>query len=667
MAKKDGEKLSTQQIATLTNQGCRSDNWSLVRIATGLDLSRIHHTYFSGEVYIGLMEKQVMLFGGIQRNTGIYNATIHNCRIGNNVYINNVENYIANYEIEDDVVIDHVSLLAVDGESSFGNGANISVINEVGGRDIPMYDHLSSQVGYILALYRHNPRLIDHLKQMITEYVRSVTSAVGLIAEGVRIINCGTLKNIKVGPFASLEGVSQLKNGSINSCRKDPCFVGTDVIANDFILCSGARVTDGSIICRCFVGQATVLAKHYSAENSAFFANCGGFHGEACSVFAGPYTVTHHKSTLLIAGLYSFLNAGSGSNQSNHMYKLGPVHQGIIERGSKTTSDSYILWPARVGAFSLVMGRHYSNLDTSDLPFSYLIEQVDESMCVPGVNLRSVGTVRDARKWPQRDARKDPNKLDLLIFNLLTPYTVQKMINGQRALQELKGTSGETSQHYYFHGVKIKRSSLENGLRIYELGIDRYLGNILVNQLRFHEFSTMQDLHNIFEVTTSRGSDRWLDLAGLIAPVEVIDELITKIENQTITSLAEVHAQLQDGYELYEKYEWVWVAKRLEERLGKSITELSAQDVIGIIQKWIFAVEEIDNMRCDDAQKEFEITARIGFGVDGAKPEKDADFETVRGSVENNSFILELRNRLDRKKKTAAELIKKIQNLKSAQ
>ena len=57
------------------------------------------------------------------------------------------------------------------------------------------------------------------------------------------------------------------------------------------------------------------------------------------------------------------------------MYKLGPIHQGAMERGAKTTSDSYILWPARVGAFSLVMGRHVNHADTSNLPFSYLIEQ----------------------------------------------------------------------------------------------------------------------------------------------------------------------------------------------------------------------------------------------------------------------------------------------------
>ena len=105
-----------------------------------------------------------------------------------------------------------------------------------------------------------------------------------------------------------------------------------------------------------------------------------------------------HKSSLLIAGMFSFLNAGSGSNQSNHMYKLGPIHQGVVERGSKTTSDSYILWPAKVGAFSLIMGRHVNHPDTSGMPFSYLIEHGNRSYLVPGANLKSVGTIRDAQK-----------------------------------------------------------------------------------------------------------------------------------------------------------------------------------------------------------------------------------------------------------------------------
>lgn len=149
--------------------------------------------------------------------------------------------------------------------------------------------------------------------------------------------------------------------------------------------------------------------------------------------------------------MFSFMNAGSGSNQSNHMYKLGPIHQGTLERGAKTTSDSYILWPARVGAFSLVMGRHVNHSDTSNLPFSYLIEQNNTTYLVPGVNLRSVGTIRDAQKWPKRDQRTDTNKLDFINYNLLSPYTVQKMFKGRETLKNLRYASGELSDIYSFH------------------------------------------------------------------------------------------------------------------------------------------------------------------------------------------------------------------------
>ena len=218
----------------------------------------------------------------------------------------------------------------------------------------------------------------------------------------------------------------------------DPVFIGPGVIMEHFIVCSGSIVTDSTLIDKCFIGQGCILANIILQKTPCSLQTAEDYHGEACSIFAGPYTVTHHKSTLLIAGIFSFMNAGSGSNQSNHMYKLGPIHQGIVERGSKTTSDSYLLWPARIGPFTLVMGRHYKNLDTSSLPFSYLIESNDESILVPGINLRSVGTIRDAQKWPLRDIRKDPVKIDQINFNLLSPYTIRKMIDGRELLKTIQ-------------------------------------------------------------------------------------------------------------------------------------------------------------------------------------------------------------------------------------
>ncbi|TSA53621.1 MAG: DUF4954 family protein [Planctomycetaceae bacterium] len=426
-------------------------------------------------------------------------------------------------------------------------------------------------------------------------------------------------------------------------------------------------MTDGAIIEKCFVGQGTVLSRQYSAENSVFFANCGGFHGEACAIFAGPYTVTHHKSTLLIAGLFSFLNAGSGTNQSNHMYKFGPVHQGIVERGSKTASDSYILWPAKVGAFTVVMGRHYRNSDTSDLPFSYLIEHEDESILAPGVNLRNLGTVRDARKWPKRDRRKAPKKLDHINFKLLSPYTIQKMINGRNLLCKLKATSGETSEYFTYHSVKIKNSSLDRGVKLYQMGIDKFLGNCLIKRLDGKQFENSDQLRAALKPHTSIGLGKWVDLAGMFAPEEAVGKLLSDIENGSVSSLEQVADVFRSMHEYYTEYEWAWAANVLRENQGKAMDEMTADDIIELTKKWKQAVVELDNMLYADAKKEFTATAQTGYGLDGLQEEKQADFAQVRGTFEENSFVQEIEKHIVRKTTLGDELVGRMEELRRNQ
>jgi len=657
--------LSADQIEQLTRQGCSCDDWSKVQVAEGFNAEAVRSTHFSGCVKLGVFRKQVSFFGGVAKPSGISHATIHNCVIGDNVYISRVRNYIANYVVQDDVVIDNIELLAVEGSSSFGNGVDVAVVNEAGGREIPVYDRLSAHTAYVLAFYRHRPIVIEKLQKLIADHTASVTSSMGLVGHGARLLNCRIIRNVKVGPAALIEGVNKLENGSINSCPEDPVHIGPGVFAEDFIACSGSKITDGTIVYKCFIGQGTVLSRQYSAENSVFFANCGGFHGEACAIFAGPYTVTHHKSTLLIAGLFSFLNAGSGTNQSNHMYKLGPVHQGVVERGSKTASDSYVLWPAKVGAFTVVMGRHYRNSDTSDLPFSYLIEHEDESILVPGVNLRSVGTVRDARKWPKRDRRKAREKLDHINFKLLSPYTIQKMLNGCQLLANLKATSGETSEYFIYHSVKIRNSSLDRGVQLYQIGIDKFLGNCLIKRLEGKAFGSIGELRAALKPQTSLGPGKWLDLAGLLAPEEAVQKMLCDIEEGRVAGLE----QIADGFRLmhvnYPEYEWAWVVNVLQQRWGRTIENITADDIIELAARWKSAVVELDRMLHADAQKEFAATAQIGYGLDGEQKTKQADFERVRGTFEENDFVLEIEKHITVKTALADELIGRMEPLRS--
>lgn len=655
-------QLTIEEREQLQHQGCTATDWDAVEVVEGFEAIYVQNVAFSGKVRLGRFERSFVQPGGFEVHSGVYHARLHNVTIGDDCYIDRIHNYIANYEIGDNVFIENTNLIVVDGEAMFGNGVRVPVMNESGGREVPIYDNLSAHLAYILTLYRHEYELIAKLENLIDEYVEEQKSDVGKIGNNVHIVNCGTIKNVRIGDCATLGGVSKLKNGSINSNCHAPVHIGSGVKCNDFILCSGVDITDSTLVSRCFVGQGTVMGKHYSALDSLFFSNCQGFHGEATAIFAGPYTVSHHKSSLLIAGMYSFLNAGSGSNQSNHMYKLGPIHQGMAERGSKTTSDSYILWPARIGAFTLVMGRHTKHSDTSELPFSYLIENATESYLVPGVNLRSVGTVRDAQKWPKRDNRKDLVKIDHINFNLLSPYTIQKMYRAVALLKGIQQMAGANNEVYSYQNCRIKNSSLVRGVELYEMAITKFLGNSLISRIGKEPIKTIQDLRDKLLPTYTIGSGEWLDVSGLIAPQSEIDGLVKDIVAGSL-SLKDIEQQFAVMHKNYYDYEWTWAYDKLLKYWNKSIDKVTIDDLVMVIEAWKMAVVALDKMLYNDAKKEFDLNSKTGFGVDGDESVRMRDFESVRGSFEENPFVKECLQHIERKTKLGNDTIELLKNI----
>ncbi|WP_321343298.1 DUF4954 family protein [uncultured Draconibacterium sp.] len=652
--------LYDEEIGQLVHQGCSSSDWSLIKVSQDFIPDCIENCKFTGRVRLNSFSGSVKLIGGITFKTGIYNAWLHNCEVGKNALIHNVRSYIANYRIEENVVIHNITTLAVDGETSFGNGVVVEAINEGGGREIPIYDYLSTHVAYMMSLYRHRPEVVRSLKNMVTDYTKYVSSEMGVIGADSKILNCNTILNVKTGPATIIDGAKKLHNGSINSNYEAPVKIGEGVIMDDFIVSSGSKITDATLVSKCFIGQGCVLDKHYSAENSMFFANFQGFHGEACSIFAGPYTVTHHKSTLLIAGLFSFLNAGSGSNQSNHLYKLGPIHQGIMERGAKTTSDSYVLWPSRIGAFSLVMGRHYKHCDTTDFPFSYLIESKDESILVPGINLKSIGTIRDTQKWPKRDKRTDSNLLDLINFNLLSPYTIDKMVKGREKLLNLRESSDENIETYTYDRMKIEKHALERGVQLYEMAIWKFLGNSLITRLNGNEYKTAADIRKALQPDMKFGKGYWVDLAGMICPFEALDQLLQLVENGSVQSLEEVNSALATMHKNYYNFEWTWAVDVLESFYGKQISEFEASDVIAIVKKWNESVLGIDRFLYEDARKEFSMSKMTGFGVDGQDGARELDFAEVRGEFEDNDTVKEIKEHMEKKERLGSRVIEQM-------
>jgi hypothetical protein len=655
--------LKDNEKSQLESQGCRSTDWSKVSVADPFDATRVRNSAFLGEVKLGTLGGTIKS-GGIDEPCGIYNATLANVTVGNGCLIKNVGSKIAAYEIGDGVLIEDVGQITTEAGSTFGCGALVETVNEGGGRGVPLYPELSSQVAHILAMHRYRPNLIKKVEALIAARTAKTKADRGSIGAGAVVRGVKTMLNVTVGPVAKVEGAEVLENGTILSEAKAPSVVGSGVVARQFIIAEGASITDGAIIAHCYVGQGTKMGKQFSGENCLFFANCEAFHGEGVAAFFGPYSVTHHKSTLLIAGQFSFYNAGSGTNQSNHMYKLGPLHEGILERGSKTGSFSYLLWPSRVGAFSVVLGKNMANFDLGDLPFSYIHGHESKSHVTPGFNLYTVGTVRDGAKWPARDKRKATVKRDLINFPVFSPYTVERLLRGEKILSELAEKTDRSVEEVNVNGATIKRLLLKNGVKFFATAIDGYLADKLTARAATAVDKGLGEVRKRLAPEADGAKvHAWLDVGGLLVAKDRFEKLVADTESGAIKDIESLQNRLADCHAAYERDEWNFVVHAWEQRYGTKPYELNGPALAEAAEKLLQSRSKAIKMILSDAEKEFSETSQIGFGVDGDAAARKADFEAVRGTFAGNKFVAEMNGELAALTKRVEEFKQKVKAL----
>ena len=636
--------LKGDEVSALEAAGCTAEDWAEVEVAAGFDATRARNVTFSGKVKVGSLNGVVSV-DGVELPSGLSNVTLVNCEVGDDVRVANVGSHIANYRIGDRAVVTDVGRMATRPGATFGNGVELEPVNEGGGREFRIFNELSSQFAYVACLHRYRKDTIAKLDAMVDAYVETVTADAGEVGEQALVAHVHEVLDVNVGPYAKVSGAASLKNGTILSEEAAPAEVGPGVVAEDFIIGEGSTVSDGVVLGHVFVGQGVQVGKQFSGENSLFFANSECFHGEACSVFGGPYTVTHHKGSLLIAAMFSFYNAGSASNQSNHMYKLGPLHQGLLERGSKTGSSSYLLWPSVVGPFSVVIGKHFTNFDISDFPFSYLTDEKGESVLTPAMNLATVGTVRDGEKWPARDRRKSTVKRDLIRFEVLSPYTVGKMIRGEAILTKLYEETPKEEEEVRYKGVTMKRLVLRFVNRNYRSAIDTYLAEKISE--RVGAASGQEAIKKAVQPAADAVySKDWADVSGLLVARDRLASLEDRIESGEIASVADLQGAFTEAWEAYPEDEWVWVRKAYEARTGKSVDELTLEDLEEIRKAHWKGRASNRKKVLADAEKEFDALARMGFGVDGDEAAAAADFDAVRGTFDDNSFVKQMQEAL---------------------
>lgn len=586
----DYRSLTVEEIGQLEQNGCSAEDWTRVNVAEDFSPEYVYDVAFYGDVFLGVFDKQLEIDEGFWRHSGLKQVVLRNVIIGDNCLIENIGCYISGYTIGEECYIANVGTMTTTEGATFGQGNVISVKNEAGDGNVILYDVLTSQMAAFMVAYEHDKEVWTQLKEMVYQYVEDHKPEQGTIGYRVKIVNTRELVNTIVGDDCEINGASRLSETTLVSIPEASTYVGHDVICDNCIVQAGASVIDGAKIDNCFVGEACHIGKGFSAESSLFFANSYMDNGESCAAFCGPFSVSHHKSTLLIGGQYSFYNAGSATNFSNHAYKLGPIHHGTLQRGSKTASGSHILWPAQIGAFSVCLGKIQNHPNTINLPFSYIIGTEGATFLVPGRNLCTVGTYRDIAKWPKRDIRPRSGRQSIICFDWLSPYVLREVLQGKRILENLRAEQGANMASYTYNGCTIKNAWLIKGIHLYELAIQLYLGMAIKGH-----FCELPE--------SSIGTGEWTDLAGLLTPETEVEQLAEDIRQGTLDELQLIDDRFIRLNEKYEDYKWNWTYRTLIDRLN--IDSLTEDDIHVIEEDYNRAYAEWIQTIKHDAEKEF--------------------------------------------------------------
>ena len=609
-------KLTQSEIDMLVAGGCEAEDWQCVEVASvGFDAKRVRRVRFSGLVSLGSA-------------VDLRDAAIHDCAVGDAVHIAGIRTTLSGYEIGRGARLVDIGSMTYRAGATAGNGVRVAVANENGGRTIPLFDGLTAQTAHVMVFHRHRKEALSCAFGSIEAYAAQIAAEPrGRVGEGAVVEGCGRIADVRIGDGATICGTALLQGGTILSRPDVPTEVGVGVMARDFILAPGAHVVDGSFIERCFVGEGCVVEQGFTAIDCLLFANGMFAKGEAVSMFAAPHTASHHKSSLSIACGLSFANIGSGSNMSNHAYKLGAVHQSVAERGCKFGSNSYVQAPAHFGAYSMITGEHRNHPDTHALPFSYLMEEGGQSMLIPAVNLFRTGTLRDARKWPQRDRRSADRPRDLICYDFLNPYLIDRILSAIDLLTQLRESKPD-AKYYAFGNCSIHRHSLQKGIAYYREALDVFVGDYLISG-------------GAIDPSDGPGRGAWIDLAGLVMPVEELEAIVRG-------DLFKADQAFRQVYARYAEY----LARFITDRYD--LTDADKRRVY--LDRYATTLETVRHRLSKEAAIEFFGVSQISFGMDNPERDRQSDFLQVRGEITADPFITPLLSEMERKAEQARQL-----------
>lgn len=315
--------LRPDEISALETRGNRCSDWSLIRVADDFTCDHIVNCVFFGQCVIGTINgPEVEIEPGVALRPCLHNSTIISSEIGSGCIISYASIISRALICHGAAIINTGSIISGE-ETSFGNGIEISVGIETGGREVLSFAELSLQLATAVAMERYDKEFLRNYELFVREYLEKCRLPFSVIQENAVVKNTQQLRDCFVGSYARVDGAVLLENVTVLSTKDEPAEISHGAIVRNSCVQWGAHVTTHAIVESSLLLEHSHVERHGKATHSIIGPNSGVAEGEITSSLVGPFVGFHHQA-LLIAALWpdGKGNVGYGANVgSNHTGK----------------------------------------------------------------------------------------------------------------------------------------------------------------------------------------------------------------------------------------------------------------------------------------------------------------------------------------------------------
>jgi NDP-sugar pyrophosphorylase family protein len=293
--------LAAEEIAALEARGNHSADWSRILVAGRFAPAFIANSTFVGNCVLGACGGEDILVGkGVSLPGGIYNSTIVDSEIGDGCLVSGVA-VLSNYVLRERSVVFDAGAVTASRECVFGNGREIAIGIETGGREVLSYAEITIPVAAAVATRRSDREFLEAYKEFVKSYIDSCGAPFGVIERGGVIRHTPKVEDVYVGEGAMIDGATLVQNCTMLATPEERTGISCGAYVRNSCLQYGCDVTSLAIVDDSVLTEHSHVERHGKVTQSIIGPNTGIAEGEVTASLIGPFVGFHHQAMLIAA------------------------------------------------------------------------------------------------------------------------------------------------------------------------------------------------------------------------------------------------------------------------------------------------------------------------------------------------------------------------------